>query len=149
MWWPPVPVHASTPYGRFLERAIVSAPAPLQQLELSAATGHAGPSAGHTIEQDFWTFHAANPHVYRRLVVLARELVGRGHTKLGIGMLFEVLRWQSMLATALDHTGLLLNNSYRSYYAREIMRREPDLDGAFETRRLRIDPPTNQGGTHG
>lgn len=102
-------------------------------------SGHVGPTPGRTIEQDFWNFHRANPHVYDRLVQMCREAKGRGVRKLGIGMLFEVLRWEHMLRTAGD--AFKLNNNYRSYYARLIMERNSDLRGIFETRQLSARDP--------
>lgn len=105
--------------------------------------GHVGPPAGQTIEEAFLAFHAANPHVYAELVLLARRARRRGVERIGIGMLFEVLRWRVALRTGGDE--FKLNNNYRSYYARLIMLQEPDLVGAFETRRLH----TYTGGTDG
>lgn len=97
-------------------------------------TDHVGPPDGLTIEEAFLRFHAANPHVYRELVALARRAKRRGARKLGVGMMFEVLRWRHTLRTGGDE--FKLNNNYRSYYARLIMLRERDLAGIFETRRL-------------
>lgn len=100
---------------------------------------HSGPRTG-SIERDFWAFHGANPHVYTRLVELARAWrQRRGERKLGIGMLFEVLRWQVAMQTTGDD--FKLNNNYRSYYARLIMDRERDLAGVFETRQLHAAEP--------
>ena len=53
----------------------------------------AGPETA-TIAQRFAKFHADNPQVYRMLVSLARDLRTRLPRKLGIKMLFEVLRWR-------------------------------------------------------
>ena len=93
-----------------------------------------------SIAERFERFDAANPHVYRALVRLARQLVERGHKRLGIKMLFEVLRWRSMLQTTdTDRRGFKLSNDFTSHYARQIMDREPDLDGVFATRPLRAD----------
>ena len=90
-----------------------------------------------TIEEAFEAFHAANPHVYRHLVRLARVWrERRGDERLGIGMLFEVLRWQLKVETRDGDSAWRLNNNYRSHYARLIMDREPDLAGVFETRAL-------------
>lgn len=89
---------------------------------------------GCTIEEAFHAFHAANPHVYWELVLLARQARRRGVRRIGIGMLFEVLRWRVALRTGGDE--FKLNNNYRSYYARLIMLNEPDLVGVFETRQL-------------
>jgi hypothetical protein len=94
-------------------------------------------------EEAFRLFHAANPEVYDRLVSLARGLVRKGNRRVGIKMLFEVLRWHHM-ATAGDADGFKLNNNYHSYYARLIMHREPDLAGVFELRRLNADEPFGQ-----
>lgn len=95
---------------------------------------HVGPPDGLTIEEAFRAFHAANPHVYDELVKLARQARRRGVGRIGIGMLFEVLRWRVALRTGGDE--FKLNNNYRSYYARLMMLREPDLAGVFETRQL-------------
>jgi len=87
-----------------------------------------------TLEDRFRAFHAANPSVYRRLLVLSRGLVDQGRTRIGIGMLFEVMRWEQMLYTTGEPWKL--NNSFRSRYARLLMAQEPELAGVFETRVL-------------
>tara|TARA_A100001015_G_scaffold313061_1_gene419453 strand:+ start:267 stop:581 length:315 start_codon:yes stop_codon:yes gene_type:complete len=90
-----------------------------------------------TIRQRFYVFHTENPHVYRALVRLARELAGQGHRRLGMKMLFEVLRWQSMITTVnTDGSGFKLSNDYTAYYSRLIMSQEPDLQGIFKTKEL-------------
>lgn len=108
-------------------------------------TDHVGPPPGQTIEEAFEAFHAANPHVYRTLVAMAWEAKNRGVRKVGIGMMFEVLRWNHALQTGGDE--FKLNNNFRSYYSRRIMLDDPRLEGIFETRMLHyrapveIDPP--------
>lgn len=92
---------------------------------------------GQTIAEAFAEFHRANPWVYDTLVELARDLVNRGRKRVGIGMLFEVLRWHYQRNTTDPAADFKLNNNYRSRYARLIMAAEPDLRRAFETRRLR------------
>lgn len=90
-----------------------------------------------TIEAAFRAFHAANPHVYTTLVRLAREAkaAGRARIGIGIGMLWEVMRWHLYLETKGDE--YQLNNNFRSRYARLLMEREAELAGLFETRVLR------------
>lgn len=88
------------------------------------------------IQDDFEHFDVLNPHVYEDLVRLARQLAARGHRRIGMQMLFEVLRWERMLDTV-DASGFRLNNNYASRYARAIMDNEPDLRGVFEVRELR------------
>lgn len=96
--------------------------------------GHVGPSPESTIREAFLRFHAENPQVYDELVRLAKRGKRAGVTRIGIKMLFEVLRWRHALATGGDD--FKLNNNYHSYYARLIMRQESDLFGIFELRRL-------------
>ena len=96
------------------------------------------------IEAAFWQFHRANPQVYNVLVLEARRLKRRGHSKAGIKMLFEVLRWQYMLRTHGDADGFKLNNNYHALYARLIMHRCPDLDGFFELRHIEAREPFKQ-----
>jgi len=90
-------------------------------------------TANRPIEIAFWEFHNENPHVYSSLVKLARQIKNRGFRSYSINSLFEVLRWHS----ALETMGSLfkLNNNYRSYYARLIMEKEPELEGFFSTRK--------------
>lgn len=93
---------------------------------------------GRTIEEMFLAFHHRNPGVYVALRDMTRQAKDRGRTKIGVGMLFEVLRWNRIVAGLPDETeDFKLNNNYRSRYARMIMERNPDLDGMFDTRELR------------
>lgn len=97
-------------------------------------TGHVGPQPEATIREAFLRFHHDNPHVYEELVRLTRRAWQTGNHRIGIGMLFEVLRWRHMLRTSGDD--FKLNNNYRSYYARMILARHPEFGDIFELRRL-------------
>lgn len=90
---------------------------------------------GGTLEHQFAAFHAANPWVYDALRDMALELVHAGHPRVGIGMLFEVLRWRYMRSTV--GSDFKLNNNWRSRYARLLAASEPELAEAFELRTLR------------
>lgn len=85
-------------------------------------------------EAAFQAFHAENPHVYAALVELARAAKEKGAAEIGIGMLWEVLRWRLFFETT--DANFKLNNNHRSRYARLIMAQEPDLAGIFEVREL-------------
>lgn len=89
-----------------------------------------------SIEERFQQFHDANPWVYERLRILALDMVHRGHSRVGIKMLFEVLRWQYARATV-STDGLKLNNDYTSRYARMLADSEPALSEVFEMRALK------------
>ena len=90
------------------------------------------------IQERFEQFHRRHPEVYEQLVTLARTAHNSGREKVGIGMLFEVLRWERLIAGLPDEreAGLKLNNNYRSRYARHIMACNVDLADIFETRGL-------------
>ena len=93
---------------------------------------------GTTIQESFEQFHHRHPNVLHQLAELGLLAVRRGRTKIGIGQLFEVLRWERMIAGLPDGgEAFKLNNNYRSRYARLIMARYPELDGMFDTRELR------------
>jgi hypothetical protein len=89
-----------------------------------------------TIEERFNRFHRDNPYVYSNLCRLARDYRGRYRLRrFGIGMLFEVLRWEVSMQTS--DPNFKLNNDFRAHYARLIARQEPDLRDAFELRERR------------
>ena len=86
----------------------------------------------------FVDFHYKHPEVLVELVRLARQATDRGAKKIGIGMLWEVLRWRIVLdELPFDGDGFKLNNDLRSRYARLMMILYPDLEGVFEIRELR------------
>lgn len=87
-----------------------------------------------TIEERFNKFHEENPQVYKQLLSMSWQLKNAGHDKCGMKMLFEILRWRSMLKTTGEE--YKLPNSYTSRYARLIMENETELEGFFETRTL-------------
>lgn len=93
------------------------------------------PTVGLTIDEAFEQFHAANPWVYDALVTLTRDYTTRNKRRVGIKMMFEVLRWQYHRRTIGDT--FKLNNNFSSRYARKIMAEHEDLAEAFETRELR------------
>ena len=94
--------------------------------------------APQTIEARFQSFHAEHPEVYRQLRKMALSLVHRGYTHIGIGMLWETLRYHSMLGSRPDEAeAFRLNDNFRSRYVRLLTDQEPELAEVFELRRLR------------
>lgn len=88
-----------------------------------------------SIQERFEAFHAANPHVYERLVRLALQLKRQGRQHFGIKALIEFLRFSYALQTTGEP--YKLDNRFSSRYARYIMETVPELDGFFETRELK------------
>ena len=81
----------------------------------------------------FQEFHGANPHVYANIVRMARQAKDRGRNKIGMPMLFEVMRWNHILKTD-SKDEFKLNNDYIPFYSRLVMKDNPDLEGMFEIR---------------
>jgi hypothetical protein len=90
-----------------------------------------------TIQAQFEAFHQLNPWVLRALESLTADYLERGAKRVGIGMLFEVLRWRYVNATEGDE--FRLNNNFRSRYVRLLIERHPEWAPAFEVRALRTD----------
>jgi len=87
----------------------------------------------------FSKYHNDNPHVYDCLVQLAREFrLKSNNKKMGIGMLYEVLRWNYYMNVETEEE-YKLPNEYRAPYARLIMDQEPDLQDAFNLRCSVVD----------
>ena len=89
-----------------------------------------------TIDERFADFHRKNPHIYRKLVNLAREVKGAGHDHCSIDFLFHRLRWHYRIELK-DKSPFKLDDHFTSRYARAIMMCEPDLSDFFEVRKLR------------
>jgi len=87
------------------------------------------------LDKKFWDFHDKNPQVFAKLEELALQAYTRGRKKIGIGMIFEVLRWNSNMQTTGDT--YKLNNSYRSRYVRILIQSHPEYHDLFETRRIK------------
>jgi hypothetical protein len=88
-----------------------------------------------TLDQAFWEFHRKNPGVYTKLVEMATDAKHLGKRRIGMKMLFEVIRWEHLVHTRGD--AFALNNNYTSRYVRIIEENHPELAGLFETRRIR------------
>lgn len=102
---------------------------------------------GDLLKQRFDRFHAKNPFVYEILIRLTREWLarnrGRGAARLGIGMVYEVARWEIVVSTRTDGDTFKLSNDHRAFYVRKIIIENPDLEGVFTLRRQRAyDHPT-------
>lgn len=88
-------------------------------------------------DQRFQAFHMANPQVFEELKRLALQATAKGHRRLGMKMLWEVLRWNRLMRTTDPDSEFKLNNNLHSRYARLLMERVPELVGIFELRELR------------
>ena len=101
-------------------------------LDLQQSIQFDAPIVRSTIDEAFWRFHEANPHIFRHIVRLCNEARDAGFDQWSINGIFEVLRWQTALRT--DEEKPKLSNSYRALYARLVMETYPHLDGFFVTK---------------
>lgn len=92
----------------------------------------APPSA---IDSAFWKFHKENPKVYEKIVSMTEEAKLAGRKRIGMKMLFEVIRWQHLVHTRGDD--FALNNNYTSRYVRILEDDHPELAEMFEKRRIK------------
>ncbi|WP_435598649.1 hypothetical protein [Streptomyces anulatus] len=84
-----------------------------------------------TITEQFRTFDAHNPHVYRTLERMAARRLAAGATRISLKHLFEDLRRQ------LPHGVTGLNNNYTALYARQLIGEHLHWAPVFELRRRR------------
>lgn len=101
----------------------------------SPAPKKSAPGEPSSLDHRFAIFHSENPKVYEELCALARQAKSRGRKKIGMKMLFEVVRWNRFIET--NDPEFKLNNNHHSRYARLLMKQEPDLAGFFDLRELR------------
>lgn len=80
-------------------------------------------------------FHQRQPRIYLLLVFYAREARRAGKTRIGIELLWNRMRWDWSIQTG--EPDFKVNQNYKAWYARRIMRREADLADLFEIRRRR------------
>lgn len=94
--------------------------------------------ASDGIADRWWTFHCEHPDVYDWLCRFARQLVARGHAHLGMKMLWERLRYETLIAYEPGKRPRL-NNDFTALYARLVADHEPDLADVFERRSRTVE----------
>jgi hypothetical protein len=62
----------------------------------------------------------------------ALEAHGLGRRRIGVALVWERIRWESLLRT--QGEAWKLNNDYRALYARRFMNDHPEARGLFEVR---------------
>lgn len=83
-----------------------------------------------TIEERAASYDAQHPEVYKLLVRYAQEWKSKYSRRVGIELLYNKVRWE--VSFPFDKTGGdKLQQGYAAYYARKIMKQNPDLDGIF------------------
>ena len=86
----------------------------------------------------FEKYNDANPHVLAVLERFTRQAFEAGHAHIGIDFVHARARWYTSIETKGDDD-FKLSNRWRPFFARLIMRRNPDLRGVFRLRRAAAD----------
>lgn len=101
------------------------------------------PAAGDDrLWDSFHQFHLAHPEVMGHLEQLVDEWLVRGQEKLGIEMLWNVLRWQTRLGAMPGEDDYQLNNNHKAFYARLLVavhQDDPAWVDCFDMRRSVAD----------
>lgn len=95
-----------------------------------------GDSRG-TIQERFEEFHRLNPWVYDALEKLVADYAARGRKRIGIKMLWEVIRWNYAMRTSDPANEFRANNNFHSRYVRLLIANHPEWAGLFELRVLK------------
>lgn len=91
-------------------------------------------AAQDRIEAAAREFDRLNPHIMEEMIDVCLRLKNRsGRQHWSVNAAFEVVRYNASVST--NGRTYKLNNNHRSWYARQIMAREPELAGFFEVRR--------------
>ena len=88
-----------------------------------------------SVEDRFWTFHLANPNIFKLFIRFAREAKQVGHQQYSARAIFHRVRWETTVVTN-NSGGFKINNDYSSRYARLAMSKHLDLSGFFIIRGL-------------
>jgi hypothetical protein len=88
------------------------------------------------LEAEAMTFHDSSPDVWGWVCKFTRRARLAGHKRLGIGLIWERIRWEVRVET--KDLKFKMPNNHRAYYARWWNDNHPDLDPPFfRTRALR------------
>jgi hypothetical protein len=85
------------------------------------------------ITEAFWVFHRSHPEVFGLFCRFTYELIRRGYTNGSAKLVFERIRWETMVQT---DGKVKINNNFTSRYARLFEKRNPQHKGFFRKRRL-------------
>lgn len=77
-----------------------------------------------TIAERFAAFDAANPHVYKAIVLLFKDAQDHGLERFGVKAAFEILRWKGARTTGQPY---ILNNDFTALYGRKLADEHPTL----------------------
>lgn len=88
-----------------------------------------------SLENEFFSYHVANPQVYRYVDQFTKQAISRGYRRFAIATVWERIRWEVAMVTRDEN--FKLPNNHRAYYARMWMKKNPQYPGFFRVAMLR------------
>jgi len=83
----------------------------------------------------FREYHRERPEIYRAFCKYALQMAGSGRSRYGAKGVMERIRWDQAIQYPGDD--FKISNSFISMYARVAMVHYPQLDGLFQTKKVR------------
>jgi hypothetical protein len=93
------------------------------------------PERNDALQAKFDKFNVDNPHVLVMIEDKIREARAAGVRRIGMVLIINQIRWQTMITTT--DKDFKINENYSSRYVRLICQRHPEWESMFEQRRLR------------
>jgi len=90
-------------------------------------------------------YHKKHPKVWKLFEQFTFELIERGFKHNAVSTVFERIRWETDQADVEGRSTFKINNNYKPFYARRFMKKHPDHEGFFRTRKQssKKEPATN------
>lgn len=74
-----------------------------------------------------------HPQIWEYFKLFSLQMIGKGYKRIGSKMIFERIRWETMITG--DGT-FKVNNNYTPYYSRKFEKEFPEYEGMFVKREL-------------
>ena len=79
-------------------------------------------------------YHKQHPEVWEMFEEFAFQMINRGYKNYSVNAIFERIRWEKD-AGGDGITQFKIGNNYRAFYARAFMKKFPEHEGFFRTRK--------------
>jgi hypothetical protein len=94
-----------------------------------------------TAHWNFVKFHSENPHIYEGLRRQAIRWRNANQRHGSVEFFTNILRWDHGIETQSQTDIFKINNYHKAFYARLLERRNPELQGFFQSRKSIADDP--------
>lgn len=87
-------------------------------------------------QTDAEVYDRLNPQVWEYFKLFSLQMLNRGYKRIGSKMIFERIRWETMISG--DGT-FKVNNNYTPYYSRKFEAEFPEHEGVFSKRECNLE----------